>query len=236
MKNRYIHLINMNKIIQIAAIAVLLCIVSCGNKQAQSDEMQSKAKDVQSQTVKDLKDAIDGEATAHAKYAAFARQASLENLPRIAALFQATSQAESIHLQNHEKALQAIGEEYYKPVVKSFEVKTTAKNLQAAIEGEKYEFTTMYPHFFADAQRDYEDGAAKSFKWAFRAEQKHAQLYQYALANIHHPEKQAKVYFVCPTCGNVDANRPTEICEICGTSGRKFLRFAASSEKTKTNK
>ena len=198
--------------------------LSCGNKQT-----QSLPTNVETNTVKDLKTAIDGEATASAKYAAYARQATREGLPRVTALFQATSKAETFHLRNHLKVLKSIGVENYHPSVQTFSVGTTAQNLKSSIEGEKHECTTMYPKFYADAKGDYEEDAVKTFKWADQAEDNHALLYKQALDNLSHPQKLAKVYFVCPTCGNVYAGKPAETCEICGTTASQFIRFASAS-------
>src|SRR5665647_706650 len=94
-------------------------------------------------TVENLKGGIKGESTASAKYAAFAQKAREEGNDTIAKLFDAASKSESIHAANHRKVLEALGEKMddFKP---EFEVKTTAENLQAAIEGETYEVATMY--------------------------------------------------------------------------------------------
>ena len=102
-------------------------------------------------TTENLKAGIKGETTASAKYAAFAQKAREEGYDTIAKLFDAASKAESIHAANHAKVLEALGEKMdeFKP---EFEVKTTAENLQAAIDGETYEVTTMYPQFLTDAK------------------------------------------------------------------------------------
>lgn len=93
-------------------------------------------------TIENLKTGIKGEATASAKYAAFAQKASEEGYNTIAKLFEAASKSESIHAANHRKVLEGLGEkmEEFTP---EFEVKTTAENLQAAIDGETYEVTTL---------------------------------------------------------------------------------------------
>lgn len=200
----------------------LLVFVSCAKKSGQTVSV-----DTETQTVKDLKNAADGEATASAKYAAYARQAAKEKRAAIATLFEATSRAELVHLHHHLHALKNICDSDYRPSVKSFEVKTTRYNLQAAIKGEQEEFTSMYPAYFADARKDYEDEAERSFKWAFLAERKHAQLYQEALTNMDSPQKLSTTYYVCPACGNVYAGIPAEKCEICGLTSDKFIQFKA---------
>jgi hypothetical protein len=86
-------------------------------------------------TIKDLKEGIKGETTASAKYAAFAQKARTEGQYTIAKLFDAASKAESIHAANHTRTLNEMGEKM-ENVTPQFEVKTTAENLQSALEGE----------------------------------------------------------------------------------------------------
>src|SRR4030042_4487773 len=79
------------------------------------------------------KGAFAGESPAHMKYMAFADAAEKERLVNIARLFRANSFAEQIHATNHLRTLSGI--------------KRTADNLQAAIDGETFEVTEMYPAY-----------------------------------------------------------------------------------------
>lgn len=176
-------------------------------------------------TIDNLKAGIKGETTASAKYAAFAVKAKEEGNDTIAKLFEAASKAESIHAANHRKVLESLGEKMddFKP---EFEVKTTAENLQAAIEGETYEATTMYPQFLADAKAEKVQKAERSFNWAFDTEKKHAAFYQKALealkANAEY--KLAFEYAVCPICGNTyEKATMDEKCAFCQTPKEKFI-------------
>ncbi len=176
-------------------------------------------------TIENLKAGIKGETTASAKYAAFAQKAREEKHGSIAKLFDAASKAESIHAANHKKALESLGEkmEDFKP---EFEVKTTAENLQAAIDGESYEIKTMYPQFLADAKTEKVEKAEKSFTWAFDTEKKHLQFYTNALQALKsNTEKTLPVgYAVCPVCGNTyDNANVDEKCAFCQTGKDKFI-------------
>jgi rubrerythrin len=176
-------------------------------------------------TIENLKVAIAGESTASAKYAAFARKALEEGNDTIAMLFEATSKAESIHAANHLKVLTELGVKMdeFKP---EFEVKTTAENLQAAIDGESYEISTMYPKFLEDAETEKVLSATKSFTWAFDTEKKHLQFYNDALNALNAKAENTLPfdYAVCPVCGNtynkilMDAN-----CAFCQTPSEKFI-------------
>jgi rubrerythrin len=178
-------------------------------------------------TIENLKAGIKGETTASAKYAAFAQKAREEGNDTIAKLFDAASKSESIHAANHTKVLEELGEkmEAFTP---EFEVKTTAENLQAAIEGESYEVSSMYPQFIADAQAEKVENAVKSFTWAMDTEKKHQQFYGKALEALKmNAEKTLSFeYAVCPVCGNTyEMAALEEKCAFCQTPREKFIRI-----------
>jgi rubrerythrin len=176
-------------------------------------------------TIENLKAGIKGETTASTKYAAFAQKAMEEGNDTIAKLFDAASKAESIHAANHLKVLEGLGEKMdeFKP---EFEVKTTAENLQAAIDGETYEVNTMYPQFLANAETEKVPDATKSFTWALDTEMKHLQFYANALQalNAKAENKLPFEYAVCPVCGNTyDKARMDANCAFCQTPSEKFI-------------
>jgi rubrerythrin len=176
-------------------------------------------------TIENLKAGIKGETTASAKYAAFAEKARAEGLDTVAKLFDAASKAESIHAANHLKVLEGLGEKM-EEIIPSFEVKTTEENLQAAIDGEGYESTTMYPQFLNDAKTEKIEKAKKSFNWAFETEKKHLEFYKKTLAAVQAKAENSLPfeYAVCPVCGNTfDKATITEKCDFCGTSKEKFI-------------
>ena len=88
-------------------------------------------------TVKNLESALAGESMAHIKYRYFAKIAREEGFEDVAKHFEHTADQEILHAWGHLELL--IG----KP--------STKECLQKAIDGETYEFTTMYPNFLADA-------------------------------------------------------------------------------------
>jgi rubrerythrin len=176
-------------------------------------------------TIENLKAGIKGETTASAKYAAFSQKAKEEGHDAIATLFAAASKAELIHAGNHRKVLEGLGVKMddFKP---EFEVKTTAENLKAAIEGEGYEVSTMYPQFLTDAKTEKVGKAEKSFNWAMDTEKKHHDFYQKALEalNTNNEKAMPLQYAVCPVCGNTyDNAKLDEKCAFCQTGKEKFL-------------
>ena len=176
-------------------------------------------------TIENLKAGIKGETTASAKYAAFAQKAREEGYDTIAKLFDAASKSESIHAQNHTKVLEESGEKM-DAFTPEFEVKTTAENLQSAIDGESYEVTTMYPQFLVDSKAENVEKASKSFTWAMDTEKKHAEFYGKALQTLKsNAENTLSFEFaVCPVCGNTYEKATMDAsCEFCMTGQDQYI-------------
>ncbi|MGE5381941.1 MAG: rubrerythrin family protein [Omnitrophica WOR_2 bacterium] len=176
-------------------------------------------------TISDLNAAFIGESTASAKYAAFAVEARNEGFNKIAKLFEAASKSESIHAANHLKVLEGLNQKVaeFKP---EFKVDSINANLKAAVEGETYEVTTMYPGFIADAKTEKVNKAVKSFNWAMDTEKKHQKLYSESIMALTSGlENTMPVnYAVCPVCGNTyDAAKPDAKCAICQTDKKEFI-------------
>ena len=91
-----------------------------------------------SQTMQNLADAFAGESQAHTKYRYFAKIAREEGNEEIAKHFEHTASQEILHAWGHLELL------IKKP--------TTKECLQLAIDGETYEFETMYPNFKETAE------------------------------------------------------------------------------------
>ena len=93
-------------------------------------------------TIKNLESALAGESQAHIKYRYFAKIAREAGHEDVAKHFEHTADQELLHAWGHLELL--IG----KP--------DTKKCLELAIEGETYEFTTMYPDFLLEAKNEQE--------------------------------------------------------------------------------
>ena len=143
-------------------------------------------------TIKNLESALAGESQAHIKYRYFARIARAEGFEDVARHFEHTADQELLHAWGHLELL------INKP--------TTKECLEMAIEGETYEFTTMYPEFLAGAQNEQEIGeykeqiaeskehaeqfaavlakAEKRFAALARVEKRHAEAYSQVLETL----------------------------------------------------
>jgi rubrerythrin len=159
-------------------------------------------------TIDNLKDAFAGESQAFQKYRVFAAKAEQEGFPNIGRLFRTTAEAERIHAEGHLRALDGIG--------------STANNLKAAIGGETYEFTEMYPPMLEAAETE-NHKARRMFGYAVLAEAVHAKLYQLALDAVAGGKDLAETkFYLCPVCGHIEFGTPPDECPICGTKGSKF--------------
>lgn len=162
-------------------------------------------------SIEDLKAAFAGESQANRKYTAFARKADDEGFSQVAKLFRAAAAAETVHALTHFRTMG--------------EVKTTRENLQAAIDGEHYEVTVMYPDFIKDAEAEGNKAALRSFKDAWAVEKIHEQLYTEAL-NTLGQATEVFDYYICPVCGYTVAKNAPERCPVCSTLGSKFEKIA----------
>ena len=160
-------------------------------------------------TADNLKAAFAGESQANRKYLAFAKKAEADGKVQVAKLFRAAAAAETVHAHAHFRVLGG--------------VKTTPENLQAAIDGEGYEFKEMYPKFIAEATAEGNKGAEVTFKNANAVEKIHYELYTQALAAVKAGKDlpAAKIY-VCEVCGNTVVGEAPAKCPVCGVSKEKF--------------
>jgi rubrerythrin len=158
--------------------------------------------------IEDLKNAFAGESQANRKYLAYAHKADLEKLPYAAKVLRAAAEAETIHAHTHLRQLGAI--------------KSTAENLQDALNGETYEFTDMYPKMMEDAQKAGDKGALTGFTQANEAEKIHAEFFKKAMAD---PGKTPPKIFVCRDCGHVAEGEAPEVCPICGGKRQGYMEI-----------
>ena len=119
-------------------------------------------------TIQNLEAALAGESQAHIKYRYFAKLARAEGFEEVAKHFEHTADQELLHAWGHLELL--VG----KP--------NTRKCLELAIEGETYEFTTMYPQFKAIAEREGQLEAAKEAEHQIEESKEHAEQFAKVLA------------------------------------------------------
>jgi len=156
-------------------------------------------------TEENLKEAFAGESQARNKYAFFASVARKEGLEQIAAIFEETADNEKEHAKLHAKLLGLIGD--------------TKANLRAAIEGEGYESTKMYPEFEKQARQEGNTEAATIFKELGEIEEQHHKRFSALLKNLEEGKvfkKDKIVIWKCRNCGYIHiAKEAPIICPAC---------------------
>jgi rubrerythrin len=157
------------------------------------------------QTEKNLEAAFAGESQARNKYTYFASKAKKEGFEQIAALFQHTADNEKEHAKLWFKELEGIGD--------------TEDNLEAAAEGENYEWTDMYKGFAETADQEGFHELAAKFRLVAEIEKTHEERYRALLHNVKTKEvfekSEVKVW-ECRNCGHiVVGTKAPEVCPVC---------------------
>jgi rubrerythrin len=162
-----------------------------------------------SKTTENLEAAFAGESQANRKYLFFAEKADQEGHKQIARLFRAAAEAETVHARNHFRVLDGI--------------KSTADNLKAAVGGEHYEFTEMYPGFIKQADAEGSEKAGRSFDLANSVEKIHHGLFKDALDMLEKgQEAEGKPFNVCQICGYTTEGDAPDKCPVCGAPKNMF--------------
>ena len=161
-------------------------------------------------TSDNLKEAFAGESQANRKYLAFAKKAEADGYPQVARLFRAAAEAETVHAHAHFSVMGGI--------------KNTEENLQAAIEGEGFEYQQMYPKFLDQADKEGNKPAAFSFTNALAVEEIHHGLYTEALNSVSSgADLPVMKIVVCSICGNTVKGEPPDRCPVCNATKDKFF-------------
>ena len=157
------------------------------------------------QTEKNLLAAFAGESQARNKYTYFASKAKKEGYEQIAALFLKTADNEKEHAKMWFKELAGIG--------------STAENLEAAADGENFEWTDMYEQFAATAEAEGFAELAEKFRGVAAIEKHHEERYRALLANVEAQkvlEKSEVKVWECRNCGHiVVGTKAPEVCPVC---------------------
>jgi rubrerythrin/Fe-S-cluster-containing hydrogenase component 2 len=180
-----------------------------GSDVAESDEEREEPtmanKYAGTQTEKNLETAFAGESQARNKYTYFASVAKKEGYEQIADLFLKTAGNEKEHAELWFKELGGIGD--------------TAANLEAAAEGENYEWTDMYEGFAQTAEEEGFTALAAKFRAVAAIEKSHEERYRALLHNVETAsvfEKSEVKVWECRNCGHIIiGTKAPEICPVC---------------------
>ena len=176
------------------------------------------------QTFLNLGAAFVGESMARNRYTMYNKVARTEGFEQIAGIFSETADQERVHARVLFELLQDIkaengGELKLANAEVPLVLGTTAENLQAAIDGEHYETTTMYPGFADVADQDGYKAIACRLRAIAVAEAHHEERYSKLLKEVKAQsvfKKDHKIIWVCRECGYVhEGTEPPAKCPAC---------------------
>ena len=158
-------------------------------------------------TEKNLMEAFAGESQARNKYTYFASKAKKEGYEQIAAIFLETADNEKEHAKI-----------WYK-LLNDGEIGSTIENLQAAADGENYEWTDMYDRFAKEAKEEGFDKIAYLFEEVGKIEKEHEERYKKLLENVKGDlvfSKDGDKIWKCRNCGHICIGKEAPgICPVC---------------------
>jgi len=161
--------------------------------------------DKMTKTEENLKKAFSGESQARNKYTYFAKVARNQGYHYIAKIFEETALNEMQHAKDEFKLLKGIGD--------------TKANLKAAIEGENYEHTEMYPKMKEEAEEEGNKEAAELFTEIAEVEENHEKRYKKLLEMVEKGtvyKRDKPIRWKCSKCGYIhEGTEPPEKCPSC---------------------
>ena len=178
------------------------------------------------ETIKNLMKAFIGESQARNRYTMYSKVAKKEGYEQIADIFLVTADNEREHakwnfqmMKQVKKKLKleddAITVDAEAPLV----LDNTITNLKAAIAGENYENTIMYPEFADVAEKEGFPKIADRLRAIGVAEEHHEERYKKLLEQVEGKtvfKKDEKVKWVCRKCGYVhEGEEPPHTCPCC---------------------
>ena len=158
-----------------------------------------------SKTEQNLWTAFAGESQARNKYTYFASKAKKDGYVQIAKIFEETAANEKEHAEIWFKLLNGIG--------------TTAENLEAAAQGENYEWTDKYATMAKEAREEGFDHIAFLFEEVAKIEKEHEERYRKLLANVEGGlvfSRDGEMIWQCSNCGHIHVGKQApEMCPVC---------------------
>jgi rubrerythrin len=169
-------------------------------------------------TEKNLLAAFAGESQARNRYTFFASVARKEGYEQIANIFTETAGNEKEHAEVFFKYLQG-GDVEIVAAYPAGAVEDTKKNLEAAADGEKLEWSQIYTDMEKVAKEEGFGDIATSFKEIAEVEEFHEQRYRRLAANVAAGEvfkKKTIVKWHCTNCGYIhEGTEAPKVCPAC---------------------
>jgi len=170
------------------------------------------------QTEKNLLKAFAGESQARSRYIFFASAAKKEGYEQIANIFTETAGNEKEHAEMFFKYLEG-GDVEITAAYPAGVIGKTRANLEAAADGEKMEWGSLYPDFEETARREGFVDIATTFKEIAEVEGFHEKRYRKLAANLDAGEvfkKKGTVRWHCMNCGYIhEGPEAPKVCPAC---------------------
>ena len=103
--------------------------------------------------------------------------------------------------------------------LENYGIGDTAQNLEAAAEGENYEWTDMYEGFAKTAEEEGFPELAEKFRMVGEIEKHHEERYRALLKNVETAkvfEKSEVKVWECRNCGHIIVGtKAPEVCPVC---------------------
>lgn len=171
-----------------------------------------------SQTQQNLLRAFAGESQARNKYTQFAKMARKQDLEWIARVFEETAENEKVHASEIFEQIEGFVTAPADLEIKPYS-KDTVQNLKMAAEGEKYEWTTMYPDFEKVAIAEKAAESARLFGKLKTVEEEHEERYIIIAKKLDNKtlyDSNAVLEWKCVNCGYIHKGKtPPVKCPLC---------------------
>lgn len=178
----------------------------------------------ETRTAENLMKSFAGESQARMRYTYAAKSARKQGLEQIYAIFMETADNEMEHAKLFFKHLLSQGMEgEIVNIMASFPVawspENTAQNLEFAANGEKEEWTELYPMFADIAEEEGYKDIAHTWRMVARVEREHEirfrKLYN-SVKNMKVFKKDDKVFWKCINCGYIhEGLEAPNTCPCC---------------------
>jgi len=179
-------------------------------------------------TEKNLLAAFAGESQARNRYTYFASVARKEGYRQIETLFLETAENEREHAKRFFKFLEG-GMVEIVATYPAGTIGTTVENLLAAANGEKEEWSVLYPDAARIAEEEGFVDVANAFHAIARVEVAHEKRYRKLLANIEAGKvfkRDAPVSWKCGNCGYIhEGISAPDTCPACNHPQEHFELF-----------
>lgn len=179
-----------------------------------------------SNTAKNLTEAFAGESMANRKYLFFAEVTRQLGMSELSKLFRETANQETEHAFAHFRLMHPeLVVDDVASLTQEQKQAIASRCLELGIEGETYEYTTMYPEFADAARADRDNKAVVEFEAQQAESREHAQIFRKAAHNFglltHIENHHARQY--TEALQALEGVTPAVKTKSCDTATQKWI-------------